>query len=135
MKAPRIYVAARWVDGAQAVKVARQLAWAGAHYTSTWLEAWCEEEPPLEKGHERIIAHTDLGQIRESNAMLLLVHTGKVPERGGRLVELGTALAAEIPVFVLGAEGCPNIFHSLCAPVGSVGEALSKLKKQSSPKE
>ena len=49
-------------------------------------------------------------------------------ERGGRLCEMGAAIVLSIPVYVLGRERNPNVFHSLCIAVQSVTEVVPRLK-------
>ena len=49
-------------------------------------------------------------------------------ERGGRLCEMGAAIVLSLPVYVLGRERNPNVFHSLCIAVQSVTEIASRLE-------
>ena len=58
---------------------------------------------------------------------LLANHVG-APERGGRIAEMGAAIVLSLPVYVLGAERNPNVFHSLCIAVQSVTEVVPRLK-------
>ena len=41
---------------------------------------------------------------------------------------MGAAIVLSIPVYVLGAEHNPNVFHSLCIAVRSVNEMASRLE-------
>ena len=49
-------------------------------------------------------------------------------ERGGRLCEMGAAIVLSLPVYVLGRERNPTVFHSLCIEVQSVTEVVPRLK-------
>ena len=47
MENPKVYIAARWADGATAQEVKETFARHGVECTSTWVGAWREEEPAL----------------------------------------------------------------------------------------
>ena len=47
MANPKVYIAARWADGARAQEMAAACKEAGIAVVSTWVGAWREEEPAL----------------------------------------------------------------------------------------
>ena len=53
---------------------------------------------------------------------------GENKSRGVRIAEMGAAIVLSIPVYVLGRERNPNVFHSLCIAVQSVAEVVPRLK-------
>ena len=53
---------------------------------------------------------------------------GKNKSRGGRIAEMGAAIVLSLPIYVLGRERNPNVFHSLCIAVQSVTEMVPRLK-------
>ena len=53
---------------------------------------------------------------------------GKNKSRGVRLCEMGAAIVLSLPVYVLGRERNPTVFHSLCLAVRSVNEMASRLE-------
>ena len=53
---------------------------------------------------------------------------GKNKSRGVRIAEMGAAIVLSLPIYVLGRERNPNVFHSLCIAVQSVAEVVRRLK-------
>ena len=128
MENPKVYIAARWADGATAQEVKETFAQHGVECTSTWLKTWCADEPRLLPDQQAEVARHDLSDIARADAFFLLANHAGAPERGGRIAEMGAAIVLSIPIYVLGAEHNPNVFHSLCIAVQSVTEVVPRLK-------
>ena len=84
MENPKVYIAARWADGIYAQEVKEAFARHGVECTSTWLKAWCADEPRLLPDQQQATAQTDLHQIALADAVLLLGSADGRKERGGR---------------------------------------------------
>ena len=68
MENPKVYVAARWADGIYAQEVKETFARHGVECTSTWLKAWCADEPRLLPDQQAEVARHDLSDIARADA-------------------------------------------------------------------
>lgn len=127
----RIYVAAkgeeylrarafmkRWED----LELARGRAMAITYDWTADIER--HEAKPFTKEQLRESANADIDAACAADAVVVLYH----PRLRGGLVEMGAAIALEVPVVVV---GCPPdeqcIFYSLIANVDTEDEAIAKL--------
>jgi hypothetical protein len=118
-----VYVAARWENKPEAMKLRDALAKHGIGCTSRWLE----EEPSLTSvpakpdSEKRRIAEVDVYDVRRAQALVLFNQQEKAKQgTGGCHVEFGIALGTGMPVFLVGystedylPECLLNIFHYL----------------------
>lgn len=101
----KIYIASS--NPLAASHVAHVLTAHGFTITSTW-----HEKPFLKTSQiptdERVeIASEDRGQILESDGLVLIADSHKVP--GGKFVEVGIAIGLRLPVVILGPEPRENV--------------------------
>lgn len=105
----RVYIAAPFPLKHDAAALRARLSQRGTDCTSRWIDAG---DGPDSKEW----AEGDLADILQAHALVLLnPATYANAGTGGRHVEVGYALALEIPVIVLGQKS--NIFHELCTVV------------------
>lgn len=103
----KIYLAAPWADKQYARLIGNMFEKEGIHITEKW---W--EHPETDDIPELIRqAVVDWDSVVESDAFVLL-NTAKSE---GKATEMGMALQAGLPVFMLGQKGpkSGNIFHNL----------------------
>lgn len=104
----RIYVAAPYELLQSAREVRERLIAAGFYVTSRWITD--DEGVASTPENKKMWASRDLYDILSAQALLLI----NPPEwanqgTGGRHVEFGVALMAQLPVFIYGAR--TNVFH------------------------
>lgn len=121
----RIYVAAKFEDQALVQETYRRLREAGHSITLDWTAL------PTGDRHWGANAIHDLAGVLTADAVVLHPH-----ERGkGLYVELGAALAHDIPVFVVGGEmadddaqvPCLFMFHPMVWIVRTLDDAMARL--------
>jgi nucleoside 2-deoxyribosyltransferase len=98
----RLYVAAPFVERAEAKKVKAALMAAGHRVTSRWIDdhpgtsnaEWIDD---AEKGRQE--AREDLQDIEKAQAFILL---NNYEHSTGRAIETGYAISAGLPIYILG---------------------------------
>ena len=115
---PSIYLSGQFEDAPTLRRIRDELAAAGVHVTSRWLEGG-SAVPATARAHEQdaaarlaAIARQDMEDIDAADIVVVF----NPPEacnvgRGGRHVETGYALARGKRIVVVGARG--NVFHWL----------------------
>lgn len=113
-----IYVASK-VKHAEMWKTLRA---SGVPINSTWIhEARDKESPSLPDLWVRCV-----GEARSAHAVLLYVEPGEVLK--GALVEVGAALAYNVPVFIVGEPDGSWVQHPCCYRCDSIENALEQIR-------
>lgn len=123
----KIYIAAPWVRKSEAIMAAWDFEQAGFTITKRW---WEHREVPgyLVNDHDnaelRQQADEDMRGVHIADLFVLLNYE----KSEGKAVETGFALAAGIPILLVG--GKSNLFHYSAGvtEAGSVGEAVEMAK-------
>lgn len=128
----KVYVSAAFGRRKDVEVLCRQLAHRSVSVVSTWHRDGSDLSESDDRERMLAAARKDLDELRRADVYVVLAQPQQESMgRGGRHVELGAALAWEIPVVVLG--GHENVFHSLAvatfedadALLGSVGQAVA----------
>lgn len=129
-----IYLAAPWVNKAEARAAKKQLEAAGHTVTSRWIEFHPDVQPE-DPGYEKMLreqAEQDLGDLAGSSTFIIL-NLGKSE---GKATELGYAISMndmhDQPEIYLVGEKTINIFYHLpeVVQVGSVEELILRWEEQ-----
>lgn len=111
----KVYIAARYGRKNEVAEIAARLREAGMIVTSTWhLEPYDStvQLGECQSSDLRIFAMRDLMELKIADRLLFISESDQTHNRrGGRHVEFGYALAAGIPISVVGPK--ENIFHYL----------------------
>lgn len=115
LKHPAAYIAGRYALREKLLGAARHLQFSGISVTSRWLHGLTDQTVPETKMLDAELgefARQDLLDIRRADYLILF---GESPEigytTGGRMVEMGYALALGIPVVLIGPH--ENVFSRL----------------------
>lgn len=125
----RIYIAAPWVEREKLPAIARVFEGAGHTITERW---WEHEDVPNYPHHTTEAEDKELGNQATRDLLgvfmadaVVLINSAKSE---GKAVETGLAIAAGMPVIVVGPRS--NIFHWMLPPefcVDTIDEALRLL--------
>lgn len=110
----KVYVAAAFARGREMVRVARDLREAGYDVVSSWIEEAGGLAAVEAAGDDTATAALrDLRELRGADLCIMFsTPVGKRESgRGGRHVELGAAIAWELPVILVGPD--EHVFHAL----------------------
>jgi crossover junction endodeoxyribonuclease RuvC len=111
----KLYLAARYSRREELLEYAAQLEVAGLEVTSRWLKGGhqvTEQQLLDDKALGERFASEDWDDLEKADVMIAFTEEPRsAPNRGGRHVELGLALALDMVVFVVGPR--ENVFHAL----------------------
>lgn len=128
-----VYLCARYGRRDEIIRYADTLERMGHTITSRWLNGPEEDEATLTHHHRSQLALMAYVDIKTSNALIAFTEQPDSPYgRGGRHVELGIALASNVPnIIVIGPR--ENIFCdlALCQNYASFGQFINRLKEKS----
>lgn len=104
----RIYVAAPWSDRDKAKGLGDQLETFGHEITHKW---WIDEGKGYngDEDHYRQCAINDFVAIQTADKVIILNTQPRGEETSGKAVEMGLAIAFQVPVVVVGE--WTNVFH------------------------
>lgn len=131
---PKIYLAARYSRIEEMQDYRAQLQSLGYAVTSRWVDGNHRMSPgPGADAASQLFAIEDRTDVLAAELVIVFAEKQRTPTRGGRMVEMGIALGAGIPVICVGEH--ENVFFHLpeVVVVRDFSTVLSVLAEDSCP--
>ena len=120
----KLYIAAHSQEDAR--DAARKLEAAGHVITARWLNEDFSRTAKYAEDERRVIAASDVFDVRTADALVLLASPTRVP--GGKFVEAGVAIGCEKPVYAIGHRENMLMWHPSVSLFSSVEDLVTDLK-------